>query len=140
MSSHRDYIPFFDTTYLTDEFTQEAVSHIKNHAPQPFFLYLAYNAPHDPYDTPPDVYMQRVSYITDPDRQLLAAMICAVDDGVGEVVQALAANNILNNTLNFPSDTGLFWDSSMGRARVGLRSGVCWRWRAGFGPCVHVGQ
>ena len=39
--------------YLTDLFTQQAVSFINTNATQPFFLYLAYNAPHLPYDTPP---------------------------------------------------------------------------------------
>src|SRR5262249_19143369 len=53
---YRGTVKFFDTTYLTDEFTSEAVSFINNHAAQPFFLYLAYNTPHNPYDTPPAVY------------------------------------------------------------------------------------
>ena len=55
--------------------------------------------------------MQRVSYITDPERRLYAAMICALDDGVGQVVQTLTANNILNNTLIFfLSDNGAPYD------------------------------
>ena len=41
---YNDNTRFFDTQYLTDEFTQEAVSFINAHASQPFFLYLAYNA------------------------------------------------------------------------------------------------
>jgi arylsulfatase A-like enzyme len=104
---YNDDTRFFDTQYLTDEFTQEAVSFINAHAGQPFFLYLAYNAVHTPYDTPPDQYMQRVSYITDPQRRVYAAMVVALDEGVGQVVQALTANNILNNTLIiFLSDNG----------------------------------
>jgi len=39
-----------EPTYLTDAFTQQAVSFINRHATQPFFLYLAYNAVHQPYD------------------------------------------------------------------------------------------
>lgn len=105
------YTLIHETTYLTDAFTQQAVSFINNHAAQPFFLYLAYNAPHTPYQTPPEVYMQRVNYITNRDRQLYAAMICALDDGVGQVVQTLTANNILNNTLIFfLSDNGAPYD------------------------------
>ncbi|HEU0207932.1 MAG TPA: sulfatase-like hydrolase/transferase [Candidatus Udaeobacter sp.] len=103
----RDRTPVVETEYLTDAFTREGVAFINNHASQPFLLYLAYNAVHKPYDEPPSVYMQRVSYITDPKRRLLAAMVVALDDGVGQVVQALAANNILNNTLIiFLSDNG----------------------------------
>jgi hypothetical protein len=63
-----------------------------------------------------------VSYITDPDRRLYAAMICAVDDGVGQVIQTLSANNILNNTLVFfMSDNGApDWDSFDGARQSNL--------------------
>ena len=103
----RDETPLIEPAYLTDAFTREGVSFINRHATQPFFLYLAYNAVHGPYDTPPDVYMQRVAYITDPDRRRYAAMVVALDDGVGQVLQTLQANNILDNTLIFfLSDNG----------------------------------
>ena len=93
--------------YLTDVFTQQAVSFINNNATQPFFLYLAYNAPHAPYDTPPATYMNQVANITDSNRQVYAAMVTALDAGVGQVLQALQNNNLLNNTLIFfLSDNG----------------------------------
>jgi arylsulfatase A-like enzyme len=96
-----------ETAYLTDAFTREGVSFINRHATTPFFLYLAYNAVHEPYNTPPQTYLDRVPNITDPDRKKYAAMVIALDDGVGQVLQALQANNILNNTLIFfLSDNG----------------------------------
>src|SRR5438874_6257165 len=96
-----------EQSYLTDAFTREAVSFINNHATQPFFLLLAYNAPHSPYDTPPQTYMDRVANITDSNRQVYAAMITAEDDGVGQVLQTLQAQNLLSNTLIFfLSDNG----------------------------------
>src|SRR5206468_11825622 len=55
-----------ETAYLTDAFTREGVSFINRHAAAPFFLVLAYNAPHSPYETPPQIYMDRVANITDP--------------------------------------------------------------------------
>jgi arylsulfatase A-like enzyme len=89
------------------QFTREGVDFINRHAAEPFFLYLAYNAVHSPYDTPPDTYMQRVSYITDPARRVYAAMTVALDDGVGQVLATLQANNLLENTLIFfLSDNG----------------------------------
>jgi arylsulfatase A-like enzyme len=92
--------------YLTDAFTREGVSFINRHATEPFFLYLAYNAPHSPYDIPQN-YMHRVANITDPDRRIYAAMVTALDDGVGQVLQALQARNLLNKTLIFfLSDNG----------------------------------
>jgi arylsulfatase A-like enzyme len=96
-----------ESTYLTDAFTREAVSFINRHATEPFFLYLAYNAVHKPYDQPPDIYMNRVSYIRDFQRRVYAAMAVALDDGVGQVVATLQAQNLLNNTLIFfLSDNG----------------------------------
>jgi hypothetical protein len=119
---YNDNTQFFNAQYLTDEFTQEAVSFVNAHASQPFFLYLAYNAVHAPLDTPPDQYMQRVSYITNPARRVHAAMVVALDDGVGQVVQTLAANNILNNTLIiFLSDNGAPFASATRQSNLPLR-------------------
>lgn len=94
----RNDTPLVENEYLTDAFTREGVSFINRHATEPFFLVLAYNAPHFPYDTPPQIYMDRVSNITDPQRQVYAAMVTALDDGVGQVLQALQAQNLLNKT------------------------------------------
>src|SRR5439155_6467 len=122
VSLYNDNTRFFDTQYLTDEFTQEAVSFINANASQPFFLYLAYNAVHTPHDVPPDQYMQRVAYIPKFTRRVYAAMAVAVDDGVGQVVQTLAANNILNNTLIiFLSDNGAPFASATRDSNLPLR-------------------
>ena len=83
------------------------MSFINRHATEPFFLYLAYNAVHAPFDTPPQNYMDRVANITDPSRRIYAAMATALDDGVGQVLQALQGQNLLSNTLVFfLSDNG----------------------------------
>jgi arylsulfatase A-like enzyme len=103
----RNETPLIEQEYLTDAFTREGVSFINRHATQPFFLYLAYNAVHKPYNTPPDIYLERVAYIPDPNRRTYAAMVVALDDGVGQVLQTLQANNLLENTLIFfLSDNG----------------------------------
>jgi len=103
----RNETPEIEQAYLTDAFTREAVDFINRHAAEPFFLYLAYNAVHKPYDTPPQNYLDRVSYITDPNRKRYAAMTVALDDGVGQVLAVLQANNLLENTLVvFLSDNG----------------------------------
>ena len=106
-SLFRGTTQIIESTYLTDAFTREAVSFINRHAAQPFFLYLAYNAVHFPNDTPPKAYMDRVANIADNSRRVYAAMALALDDGVGQVLQALQAQNVLNNTLIFfLSDNG----------------------------------
>ena len=99
--------PLRETEYLTDAFTREGVSFINRYATQPFFLYLAYNAVHVPYDVPPAVYMDRVANISDPARRKYAAMVLALDDGVGQIVETLQEQNLLDNTLIFfLSDNG----------------------------------
>src|SRR5437868_2565770 len=99
--------PVTETAYLTDALTREAVSFIDRHAAQAFFLYLAYNAPHVPYNVPPQTYLDRVANIGDPDRRTYAAMVTALDDGVGKVLQALHNNGLSFNTLVFfLSDNG----------------------------------
>ena len=42
--------------------------------------------------------MQRVAYISDRSRQIYAAMVVAMDDGVGQVLATLRAQNLLDNT------------------------------------------
>ncbi len=84
-----------ETTYLTDAFTREGVSFINRHATEPFFLYLSYNAPHFPYDTPPANYMNRVASISNFGQRKYAAMVTALDDGVGQILQTLKAQNLL---------------------------------------------
>src|SRR5205814_3007541 len=77
------------------------------HATEPFFLFLAYNAPHTPYNIPPQSYMDRVANITDPDRRVYAAMITVLDDGVGQVLQTRQTQSLLDKTLIFfLSDNG----------------------------------
>ena len=109
----RDETPVIETQYLTDAFTREGVDFINRHAGQPFFLYLAYNAPHGPYQVPPQVYLDRVPNITDPARKTYAAMTVALDYGVGQVLATLQANNLLRNTLVFfLSDNGAPQDAA----------------------------
>ena len=49
----------------------------------PFFLYLAYNAPHGPLQATTK-YLDRFDHIKNKKRKTYAAMVSAVDDGVGE--------------------------------------------------------
>jgi len=69
-------------------------------------LYLAYNAPHTPLQAT-DEYLARFPNIKDKRRKTYAAMVSAVDDGVGRVLQTLKDQNIDENTIVvFLSDNG----------------------------------
>ena len=92
--------------YLTDQFSDAAVDFLDRHARDRFFLYLAYNAPHTPLQAPP-AYLQRVSDIADDKRRMYAAMVTAMDDGVGRVMEALDRLGLMEETLVFfLSDNG----------------------------------
>ncbi len=95
-----------ETEYLTDAFSREAVSFIQNNGTNPFFLYLAYNAPHTPLQAT-EKYLERFAHIQDAKRRTYSAMVSALDDGVGRVLDALEQQGILENTIViFLSDNG----------------------------------
>jgi len=93
--------------YDTELFGAEAVRLIGGHDPKtPLFLYLAFTAPHTPYQAP-QRYLDMYAGISDPSRRAYAAMITAMDDQIGKVVDALAARGLRDNTLIvFHSDNG----------------------------------
>lgn len=92
--------------YLTDELSNEAVDFIvKNHG-KPFFLFLSYNAPHTPMQAS-QKYLDRFDHISDRLRRIYAAMVSAVDDGVGRVLDTLDDLELNEETLVFfLSDNG----------------------------------
>ena len=129
---HRDYEPNHDEGYSTDLIADAAVDFINRHAKEtaPFFCYVPFNAPHGPLqaksgdletyehlaagaapqgrnraNTPREGYGQRGRGQTS--RQTLAAMIAAMDQGVGRILDALDENEIADDTLVwFFSDNG----------------------------------
>ncbi|PWJ55555.1 arylsulfatase A-like enzyme [Dyadobacter jejuensis] len=94
--------------YVTDGLSREAMGMIKGAASnkKPFFLYLAYNAPHVPLEAKEED-LKHFAHIKDKDRRTYAAMVYAVDRGVGEIVKVLKETNQYDNTLIvFLSDNG----------------------------------
>lgn len=102
----RDNGRVYEKEYLTDALSREAVSFIERKADTPFFMYLAYNAPHAPLQAT-EKYLKRFSHIKNKKRRIYAAMVSAVDDGVGTVLDKLEELGISDNTLVFfLSDNG----------------------------------
>jgi arylsulfatase A-like enzyme len=92
--------------YLTEAFAERAVDFITRNAARPFFLYLAFNAPHVPMHAS-EKYLARFPNIQNSTRRTYAAMVSAMDDGVGRVMAALRENALDRNTLVvFFSDNG----------------------------------
>ncbi len=92
--------------YLTDYLTNEAVKVIEKNKNQPFFLYLAYWAVHTPLQALQSDY-DKLDFIEDHAERVQAAMVMAVDRGVGKVRQSLKENGLDENTMIiFTSDNG----------------------------------
>ncbi|TLX78163.1 N-acetylgalactosamine 6-sulfate sulfatase [Labilibacter sediminis] len=94
--------------YLTDELTNAAIGFIERKVEnkEHFMLYLAYNAPHTPLQAT-EKYLSRFSNIEDKRRRTYAAMVSAVDDGVGRILEALQQGGVDENTIVvFLSDNG----------------------------------
>ena len=73
---------------------------------EPLYLYLAFNAPHTPYQAPQE-YVDRYAGIADPTRRTYAGMVTCLDDEIGRVVAALDRKGMRENTLIlFHSDNG----------------------------------
>jgi arylsulfatase A-like enzyme len=103
----RDNARIDETGYDTDLFGAEAVRQIATHdGKAPLFLYLAFTAPHTPLQAP-KAWLDRYAHIADENRRAYAAMVSAMDHQVGEVLKALKARGILQDTLIvFHSDNG----------------------------------
>lgn len=92
--------------YLTDRLGEAGVEFIRQHRNEPFFLYLAFHAPHTPIQTI-DRYYQRFPGIADETVRIYTAMVSAVDDWVGAVLAELRTHGLEDDTLViFASDNG----------------------------------
>ena len=105
--------------YLTDALSRESVNFIERNANSPFFIYLAYNAPHGPLQAT-EKYLNRFQEIESKNRRTYAAMVSAMDDGIGTIISKLKEKGIYDNTIvYFLSDNGgrLRGDSDNGELR-----------------------
>lgn len=94
------------TGYLTETLGREAAEFVKRQQGRPWFLYLAFNAPHTPLQAT-DKQLGRVRAIGDETRRNYAGLVVGMDDAVGEVLAAVRASGQAENTLVwFFSDNG----------------------------------
>jgi arylsulfatase A-like enzyme len=97
---------FYPTEYMTDYLGDEAVKAINANRNRPFFIYLAFNAPHTPLQALKSDY-DALPQIQDHRLRVYGAMVRALDRNVGQVLDALRADGLEQNTLVFfTSDNG----------------------------------
>ena len=100
----------YGTEYLTDKLTGYGIDFIKKNKDKPFFLYLAYSAPHVlivPRADKLGKYFWKYGRSEIKFNPNYAAVVESLDDGVGMIVETLKAQGLLENTLIiFTSDNG----------------------------------
>lgn len=121
--------------YLTFAIADESANFISRNKEKPFFLYAAFNAPHTPLEAPRD-YLAKVSHIQDPKRRTYAAMVQALDDGVGTILESIRQNGLEDKTVVFfISDNGgpiLEGAAKNGSKNDPLRGGKAEVWEGGI--------
>jgi arylsulfatase A-like enzyme len=93
--------------YFTELITEYAIKYIRRSLElnKPFFLYIPYNAPHYPMHAP-EKFLERFPNLK-WDKQIMAAMLSAMDDSVGEIIDELKKHDLFDNTITFfQSDNG----------------------------------
>ncbi|SMP41429.1 Arylsulfatase A [Neorhodopirellula lusitana] len=118
--------------YLTDALSKHAVRFIDEASANdaPFFLYLAYNAPHAPMEAKEEDLAAN-SHIKNKKRRVVAGMMTAVDRGVGLVTETLKKHGEFDNTLVvFLSDNG--GKSVFGSSNAPFRGVKGDSWEGGF--------
>lgn len=109
--------PVQESGYMTDLITARAIRFIEGSSTQPFFLEIAYNAAHWPFQ-PPDHYSKAPNNAafqgpadTPPaTRKDYVAMLERADDGVGQILKTIEKLGLVQNTLViFTNDNGGEW-------------------------------
>jgi arylsulfatase A-like enzyme len=92
--------------FLTDKFANEAVSYIEQNKNNPFFLYLPFNAPHDPFQAKKSDF-DKYPQVSDSTKRVYYGMISGLDNAVGKIHNKLKELGLDKNTLIiFTSDNG----------------------------------
>ncbi len=113
---HENWESNYDEGYSTDLITDKAVEQIGKYADEgPFFIYVAYNAPHTPFQAPEDEIAKHIPLDKfraienqkERNRWIYTAMVTRMDSGIGRIWDALEESGQLDNTIVlFSSDNG----------------------------------
>ena len=137
---HRNFETCRDEGYSTDLIGKEAAAFIdKSPAGKPFFLYVPFNAPHNPMQAK-EADIAKYADVKDSNNRLHSAMVDSMDQAIGLVLAALDKKKVADNTfVLFFSDNGATrcgsnkpWRSGKGSVyEGGVRVPAAVRWPAG---------
>ncbi len=137
--------------YITDVLTDEAINFIRGNREQPFLCYVAYNAPHSPYQAPDQYFDRYKAEGLDDTLAAFFAMCACVDNNVGRLLATLDELKLADNTIVlFLTDNGgtagvKFFNAGMRGGKTSVHEGGCRvplfiRWPAGIKQTREVPQ
>jgi arylsulfatase A-like enzyme len=122
----RDGKPEKNDLETSGAIAREACAFIDRHGSDPFFLYVAFQAVHEPFDVSEEA-ASRFDRIPDPKRRRLAALLAAMDQAVGRISAGLQAAGLEQDTLVvFLSDNGSYPKSTGSNAPLRGSKGTTW--------------
>lgn len=137
---HRNLETSHDKGYSTDLIGREAAKFIaESPSDKPFFLYVPFNAPHDPMQAK-EADLAKYATVQDEKRRIYSAMVDSMDQAIGVVLNELEMNKVAENSfVLFFSDNGALrwgnnkpWRSGKGSVyEGGVRTPALVRWPAG---------
>jgi arylsulfatase A-like enzyme len=86
-------------TWSDTVFANEAIKFIKQKSDKPFFVFIPFQAPHDPIQDPDKPFAERLDKKKVDNRPILIKMIERLDTEVGRVMKALQEQGVADNTL-----------------------------------------
>lgn len=112
---------------LTQRYTNEAISWIRKHKEEPFFMYLAHNLPHVPL-------FSSDAFKGTSKRGIYGDVVEEIDHGVGQLLQMLKEEGLAENTIVvFTSDNGPWLPTEISGGSAGmLRDGKGSTWEGGM--------
>ncbi len=134
--------------FTTELFTQEGIDFIEKNKENRFFLYLPYTAVHGPFQAPKRIY-DKLTNLKSHEERVYAAMVVALDEAVGCIMQKLKDLNLDDNTIViFTSDNGAplyfqagsnqpYYGGKMSCFEGGLRVPFVMRWKNHVTPTTY---
>jgi arylsulfatase A-like enzyme len=93
--------------YFTDVIRDKSIQFIEQNKDNPFFLYIPFTAPHEPYQAQESLYNNAIKNTNDKGKAVYQAIVASMDNAIGAIQKKLLDVGIDENTLIvFISDNG----------------------------------
>lgn len=129
-SPHRVFLENREPTpeggYTTDRIGEAACRFVREHADQPFFLFVSFTAPHGPMQAKPED-LELLSGIKPTRRHKYAGLVKALDDNCGKILECLEETGVADHTLViFTNDNGGQTQTGADNFPLQGRKGTLW--------------